>query len=297
MNKIIHAEFLATDIKKFVIEAPLIARKRKPGQFVIIRVWENGERIPLTIVDSDESAGTITLIVQGVGKTTLLMNTLQTGDFVHDLVGPLGKPTHIENFGLVVCVSGGVGTAEVLPIAKALKAAGNTVITILGARTQELVIAEDEMKNYCDEVIITTDDGSYGRKGFVTEALWDILKREQKPNYVLAVGPLPMMKAVSEMTKPYGIHTEVSLNSIMVDGTGMCGCCRVNVGGKTLFVCVDGPEFDAHQVDFDQLAKRQRQFLPQEKVSLDYLHNHFEEAKQACKLDQMIDNIKSQEKV
>jgi len=284
MNKILSAEFIAPDIKRFVIEAPLIARKRKPGQFVIVRVRENGERIPLTIVDGSPETGFITLMVQGIGKTTKTMNQLMAGDFIQDVVGPLGKPTHIEKFGFVVCVCGGVGTAEVLPITKALKEAGNRVITIIGARTKELVVAESEMRTICDEVIVTTDDGTYGKKGFVTEVLSAILKTDRKPDFVLAVGPLPMMKAIADMTRPYKIRTEVSLNSIMIDGTGMCGGCRANIGGKTQFVCVDGPEFDAHQVDFDQIAKRQKQFVAQEKISLDrFVHeNH------TCKLDSYI---------
>ncbi|PIS27229.1 MAG: ferredoxin-NADP reductase [Candidatus Marinimicrobia bacterium CG08_land_8_20_14_0_20_45_22] len=284
MNRIISAEFIAPDIKRFVIEAPLIARKRKPGQFIIVRVRENGERIPLTIVDGSPETGFITLMVQGIGKTTKTMNLLKAGEFVRDVVGPLGKPTRIEKYGVAVCISGGVGTAEVLPIAKALKEAGNRVITIIGARTKELVIAESEMRAICDEVIITTDDGTYGKKGFVTEALSDILKSDGKPDFVLAVGPLPMMKAIAEMTRPYQIRTEVSLNSIMIDGTGMCGGCRVTVGGQTKFVCVDGPEFDAHQVDFDQVAKRQKQFNAQEKISLD----RFVQEHHPCKLDSFV---------
>ena len=284
MNKIISAEFIAPDIKRFVVEAPLIARKRKPGQFVIVRVRENGERIPLTIVDGSPETGFITLMVQGIGKTTKTMNQLEAGDFVRDVVGPLGKPTHIEKFGVTVCVCGGVGTAEVLPIAKALKEAGNYVITIIGARTKELVIAEFEMRSVCDEVIVTTDDGTYGKKGFVTEALSAILQSGRKPDFVLAVGPLPMMKAIAEMTRPYQIRTEVSLNSIMIDGTGMCGGCRANIGGKMQFVCVDGPEFDAHQVDFDQIAKRQKQFNAQEKISLD----RFTQENHTCKLEPFI---------
>jgi len=290
MNKIISAEFIAPDIKRFVVEAPLIARKRKPGQFVIVRVRENGERIPLTIVDGSPETGFITLMVQGIGKTTKTMNQLEAGDFVRDVVGPLGKPTHIEKYGVAVCVCGGVGTAEVLPIAKALKEAGNYVITIIGARTKELVIAESEMRTVCDEVIVTTDDGTYGKKGFVTEALSAILQSDRKPDFVLAVGPLPMMKAIAEMTRPYRIRTEVSLNSIMIDGTGMCGGCRANIGGKTQFVCVDGPEFDAHQVDFDQIAKRQKQFNAQEKISLD----RFTQENHTCKLEPFINQPEKQ---
>lgn len=267
MHQIITAEFIAPQIKKFIVEAPLIARKRQPGQFVILRVWEKGERIPLTIVDGDPAQGTITLIVQGIGKTTRHLNLLSAGDYIHDLVGPLGRPTHIDKFGLTVCVSGGVGTAEALPIAKALKQAGNQVIAIVGARQRELIICESEMRAVCDEVLISTDDGSYGIKGFVTQVLQDLLQRH-RPDFILAVGPLPMMAAVAEQTRPFGIKTMVSLNSIMVDGTGMCGGCRATVADKTVFVCVDGPEFDGHQVDFAEIGRRQRQFVEFEAQAL-----------------------------
>jgi len=288
MNLILHAEFIAPDIKKFVIDAPLIARKAQPGQFVILRVWEKGERIPITIVDGDAVNGAVTLIVQGLGKTTRQMNLLKTGDYLHDIVGPLGQATHIENFGLAVCISGGVGTAEALPIAKALKAAGNNVISIIGARQKALVICEAEMRAVCDEVFVTTDDGSYGQPGLVTDVLKTILTRERKPDFVLAVGPLPMMQGVAEMTRPFAIKTMVSLNSIMIDGTGMCGGCRATVGGKTVFVCVDGPEFDAHQVNFSEIARRQKQFSEHEKISIDILNTQPDKAQHQCRLSKVI---------
>jgi len=288
MNLIKNAEFIAPEIKRFVIEAPLIARKAQPGQFVILRVWEKGERIPITIVNGDAESGTVTLIIQGLGKTTRHMNLLNSGDYVHDIVGPLGKATHIEKFGLAVCVSGGVGTAEALPIAKALKAAGNTVIGIIGAREKALVICEAEMRSICDEVLLTTDDGSYGQPGLVTDVLKNIITRERKPDFVLAVGPLPMMQAVSELTRPLAIKTMVSLNSIMIDGTGMCGGCRATVGGKTVFVCVDGPEFDGHQVNFAEIARRQRQFNEQEKISVDIINNQPEKVRHQCRLSNII---------
>ena len=285
MNKIIDAKFIAPDVKLFRIEAPYIANKRKPGQFVVLRVHDLGERIPITIADSDNDEGSITIIVQGIGKTTKHLNMLEKGDFIHDVAGPLGKPTHVDKWGTVVCASGGVGTAESLPIAKAMKEAGNRVISIIGARSKDLVIAEREMSERCDEVIITTDDGSYGKKGFVTHALQDIIDSGNKIDFILAIGPLPMMKAVSDMTRPLNIPTFVSLNSIMIDGTGMCGGCRATVGGKTVFVCVDGPEFDGHQVDFDVLANRQNIYKDEEQKSLD----HF---RKECLLDKEIGNGK-----
>lgn len=292
MNLIRQAEFIAPDIKKFIIEAPLIARKAQPGQFVILRVWEKGERIPITIVNGDAEQGAITLIIQGVGKTTRQMNMLESGDYIRDIVGPLGQPTHIGNFGLAVCIGGGVGTAEALPITKALKAAGNIVIGIIGAREKALVICEAEMRAVCDEVFVTTDDGSYGHSGLVTDVLKTILDRERKPDFVLSVGPLPMMRAVSEMTRPFAVKTMVSLNSIMVDGTGMCGGCRVTVGGKTVFVCVDGPEFDGHQVNFSEIAARQKQFNNQEKVSLDIINNQPDKVRHQCQLSKVIAKIR-----
>ncbi|MBL7128739.1 MAG: sulfide/dihydroorotate dehydrogenase-like FAD/NAD-binding protein [Ignavibacteria bacterium] len=269
MQKIIFAEFIATDIKKFVIEAPKIAGKRKAGQFVIIRIKEGGERIPLTIADSDSDKGTITIIVQGIGKTTKELNSLKTGDTIMDVVGPLGKPSHIENFGTAVSIGGGVGTAIAFPTAVALKEAGNYTISIIGGRTKELVILEDEMREICDEVHVTTDDGSYGEKGFVTKKLQDLIDSGKKIDFVLAIGPIPMMKAVADVTRPHGIQTVVSLNPIMVDGTGMCGGCRATVGDKTVFVCVDGPEFDAHKVDFNELVNRNKSYEFFEKESLE----------------------------
>jgi len=269
MNKILEARFLSPDVKLLTIEAPRIAAKRKAGQFVIVRVHEHGERIPLTIADSNVDDGTVTIIVQGIGKTTRHLNSLEAGEYVHDLVGPLGKPSEIEKFGTAVSIGGGVGTAIAYPTAKALKEAGNHVISIIGGRTKELVILEDEMKAVSDEVYPTTDDGSYGFHGFVTQKLQQLIDEGTKIDFVLAIGPIPMMKAVANVTRPYGIKTVVSLNPIMVDGTGMCGGCRAIVGNETVFVCVDGPEFDAHKVNFDVLTKRNKMYLSQEKQSLD----------------------------
>jgi len=268
-NLILDAQFIAPEIKKFTVKAPLIARKRKPGQFVIIRVSDTGERIPLTIVDSDIESESITLIVQGVGKTTRELNQLEAGDMIHDLVGPLGNPSEIKQFGHVVVIGGGVGTAVSFPEAKALKEAGNYVTAIIGARTKSLVLLEDELRQIANEVRICTDDGTYHAKGFVTDQLKALIEENSKIDYVLAVGPLPMMRAVTEMTRPYGIHTVVSLNSIMVDGTGMCGGCRVVVGDNIKFACVDGPEFDAHLVDFNTLMNRNRSYLHQESCALE----------------------------
>ena len=267
MFPIVGKMVLAPTITKFAIKAPFIARKRKAGNFVMIRVEEGGERIPLTIADSDIQAGTITLIVQAIGKTTKLLCSKNVGDAVLDVVGPLGNPTPIENHGVVVCVGGGVGTAELYPIAKALRDGGNTVLTIIGGRSRELVILEEEMKECSRRVFVTTDDGSYGRKGLVTDQLKDLLDSPDRINAVFAIGPLPMMKAVAAVTKPHGVHTLVSLNTIMVDGTGMCGGCRVTVGGQMKFACVDGPEFDGHLVDFDELMMRNRSYVEMEKIS------------------------------
>jgi ferredoxin--NADP+ reductase len=273
MHKIILAKFLASNIKKFEIEAPKIAQKRKAGQFVIIRIKEGGERIPLTIADSDIEKGTVTIIVQGIGKTTMELNSLNTGDSILDVVGPLGKPSHIEKFGTAVSIGGGVGTAIAYPTAVALKQAGNETISIIGGRTKEFVILEDEMKKVCDEVYPTTDDGSYGYHGFVTQKLKDLIDSGKKIDFVLAIGPIPMMKAVADVTRPYGIQTFVSLNPVMVDGTGMCGGCRATVDNKTVFVCVDGPEFDAHKVDFETLARRNRTYVIFEKEAVDHFCN------------------------
>ncbi|MCF7824434.1 MAG: sulfide/dihydroorotate dehydrogenase-like FAD/NAD-binding protein [Candidatus Marinimicrobia bacterium] len=267
MYKILKAEFIAPNVKSFIIEAPHIAKKRQAGQFIILRVHEKGERIPITIADSSPEEGWINIIVQGLGKTSAHLNTLESGDHLQDLVGPLGLPTHIENWGTLVCISGGVGTAESLPIAAAGKAAGNRVISIIGARHKDLLIAESQMAEVVDEVRISTDDGSAGRHGLVTDVLQDLMDEGVKPDMIVAIGPLPMMAAVSNQTKAIGIPTMVSLNAIMVDGTGMCGACRATVGGKTVFVCVEGPEFDGHQVDFKELGMRQKMYKKQEEES------------------------------
>jgi ferredoxin--NADP+ reductase len=268
MHKILSATFIAPNIKRFTIEAPKIALKRKAGQFVIIRLNDVGERIPLTIADSDSEKGTIDIIVQGIGKTTKDLNSLESGDFIADVVGPLGKPSHIENFGTAVSIGGGVGTAIAYPTAVALKQAGNHTISIIGGRTKEFVILENEMKKVCDEVFVTTDDGSYGKHGFVTDQLKELIENT-KIDFVLAIGPIPMMKAVADVTREKGIQTVVSLNPVMVDGTGMCGGCRATVDNKTVFVCVDGPEFDAHKVDFKTLMTRNQSYLMEEKVSVE----------------------------
>ncbi len=267
MYKIIKAEFIAPNVKSFILEAPLIAKKRQAGQFIILRVHDKGERIPITIADSNAEEGWINIIVQGLGKTSAHLNTLETGDHLQDLVGPLGLPTHIENWGTLVCMSGGVGTAEALPIAAAGKAAGNRVISIIGARNKDLIIAADRMAEVVDEVRISTDDGSAGRHGLVTDVLQDLMNEGIIPDMIVAIGPLPMMAAVSNQTRELAIPTMVSLNAIMVDGTGMCGACRATVGGKTVFVCVDGPEFDGHQVNFKELGSRQRMYKKQEEES------------------------------
>ena len=286
MFKIVKAEFLAQDIKLFEIEAARIAKKRKAGQFVIIRLDEHGERIPLTIADSDPEKGTITIVVQGVGKTTKALNLKEAGDTIMDVVGPLGAPSHIEKFGTAVSIGGGVGTAIAFPTAKALKEAGNHVITINGARSKDLVILEEEMKAVSDEAYITTDDGSYGFHGFVTQKLQALIDEGKKLDFVLAIGPIPMMKAVADVTRPYGIKTVVSLNPIMVDGTGMCGGCRVIVNGQSKFACVDGPEFDAHGVDFHNLADRNKMYAT-------YEHQALEKFEHECKLDKKIEAIEN----
>lgn len=273
MYRILEKEILAPTLGRFVIEAPFVAKKRKAGNFVMIRVDENGERIPLTLVDSDPARGTITLIVQAIGKTTMHLMTKRAGDALSDVVGPLGNPTPIENHGTVVCIGGGVGTAELYPIARALRDAGNGIISIIGGRSRELVILEKEMGLCSDRVEVTTDDGSYGRKGLVTDALRDVLEGEKPVHAVYAIGPLPMMKAVSVLTKDYGVKTLVSLNAVMIDGTGMCGGCRVTVNGTMKFACVDGPEFDGHAVDFDELMMRNRTYADQERAAREqFLH-------------------------
>lgn len=284
MNKIISKEHFSEKVFKLVIEAPLIAKSRKAGHFVIVRVGEKGERMPLTIAAADPVKGTITLVVQEVGLSSTRLCELNEGDYITDVVGPLGKATHIENFGTVVCAGGGVGVAPMLPIVQALKAAGNRVITVLAGRTKDLIILEKEMRESSDEVIIMTDDGSYGKKGLVTEGVEEVIKRE-KVDKCFAIGPAIMMKFVCLLTQKYQIPTDVSLNTIMVDGTGMCGACRITVGGKTKFVCVDGPEFDGHQVDFDEMLKRMGAFKDierEEMHKLDEVQN--EEICEAMKL-------------
>ncbi len=269
MFKILHAEFLAPGIKRFEIEAPRIARKQKPGQFVILRLYEQGERIPVTIEHSDPERGTIRIVVQSLGKTTNLLNSLNAGDGILDVVGPLGKPSHIEKFGTVVVMGGGVGTAMAYPTAAALKRAGNRVISIVGARNKELVILERELRETSDALMITTDDGSYADKGFVTDKLRQLIENGTRIDLVLAIGPIPMMRAVAEMTRKERIRTIVSLNPIMIDGTGMCGGCRVLVEGKSEFACVDGPEFDAHRVDFAVLVQRNSMYRAAEQKSME----------------------------
>jgi len=268
-------EEIAPKFWRFLVQAPEIARKHRAGQFVIILLDGHGERIPLTIAASDPVGGTITLVVQEVGKSTMQLSALPVGTELLSVIGPLGTPTHIEKFGTVVCVGGGAGIAPLLPIAAALKAAGNQVISILGGRNKDLVILRDEMAASSDEMFFTTDDGSFGRKGFVSHALADLIAERGKPDLVVAIGPAIMMKVVADLTRKHEVKTLCSLNSIMIDGTGMCGCCRVTVGGSSKFVCVDGPEFDAHQVDFDILIKRLRAYLPEEQVARErYMADH-----------------------
>ena len=283
MFKIIHAVFLAPGIKRFVIEAPRIARKQKPGQFVILRIYEEGERIPVTIENSDPERGTINIVVQAAGKTTRLLNSLETGNSILDVVGPLGKPSEIANYGTVVVVGGGVGTAMAYPTALALKKAGNRVLSIVGARNKELVILEPEMRAVSDSLMITTDDGSYADKGFVTDKLRQLIENGTRIDLVIAVGPIVMMRAVAELTRKENIHTVVSLNPIMIDGTGMCGGCRVMIDGKSEFACVDGPEFDAHKVDFAVLVQRNGMYRDAEQRSLaDFESAKAREPEPAC---------------
>ena len=283
MFQIVKAAVIAPGIKRFLIEAPRIARKHEAGQFVILRLDEHGERIPLTIESSDAERGTISIVVQAVGKTTHQLNALDQGEYIRDVVGPLGKPSVIKNFGTVVIVGGGVGTALAYPTTVALKRAGNRILTILGGRNRDLVILEEEMRATSDELYVTTDDGSYGQKGLVTNKLQELVLREEKIGMVLAVGPVPMMKAVAELTREKGIHTVVSLNPIMIDGTGMCGGCRVLVGGKSQFACVDGPEFDAHEVNFEVLTQRNRMYREAERRSLeDYQRSLQEKEASTC---------------
>jgi ferredoxin--NADP+ reductase len=277
MYKIVETRSVGLNIKQFVIEAPRIARKQKPGQFLILRLHDKGERIPLTIKSSDPQAGTVTIAVQAIGKTTSLLNCLEAGDSILDIVGPLGKPSEIANYGTAVILAGSVGTAMALPTADALKQAGNHVIFIEGARSRDMVVFEDEVRQASSETFIMTDDGSYGEKGLVTKKLNDLLATGRKLDFILAVGPVPMMRAVARITAPLGIKTMVSLNSIMVDGTGMCGGCRVLLGNKSKFACVDGPEFDASLVNFEVLMQRNTMYRGKECQSLKYFEEHKEE--------------------
>jgi ferredoxin--NADP+ reductase len=277
MYKIVEARSVGLNIKQFVIEAPRIAAKQQPGQFLILRLHEKGERIPLTIKCSDPKAGTVTIVVQGIGKTTSLLNCLEAGDFILDIVGPLGHPSEIENYGTAVILAGSVGTAMALPTANALKNAGNHVVFIEGARNTEMVVFEDEVRQASNETYIMTDDGSYGEQGLVTKKLNQLIADGRKIDFVLAVGPVPMMRAVAQVTKPLGIKTMVSLNSIMVDGTGMCGGCRVLLGDKSKFACVDGPEFDASLVNFEVLMQRNTMYRDKECASLKHFKEHQEE--------------------
>lgn len=272
MYKVLEKKVLSPGVIQMVIEAQLVARKAQPGEFIILRVTENGERIPLTIQDFDREKGTISIIFQEVGATTRDLGQLEAGQFLVDFVGPLGRPTHIEKMGTVVCVGGGIGVAPIYPIARGLKEAGNEVISIIGSRTKDLLILEEEMKQASSQLIITTDDGTYGRKGFVTQVLQDLIDKGEPIAEVIAIGPVVMMRAVAETTRPHGIKTVVSLNPIMVDGTGMCGGCRVSVGNDTKFACVDGPEFDGHKVDFSGLMSRQKMYKGQEKQAEEHKH-------------------------
>ena len=276
MYKILEASCVGLNIKQFVIEAPRIARKHKPGQFIILRLHNKGERIPLTIKSSDAKAGTVTIVVQAIGKTTSLLNCLEAGDSILDIVGPLGHPSEIEKFGTVVVLAGSVGTAMALPTAIALKQAGNHVIFIEGARSTEMVVFEDEVRSASNETNMMTDDGSYGEQGLVTKKLDELIAAGRKIDFILAVGPVPMMRAVARITAPLGIKTMVSLNSIMVDGTGMCGGCRVLLGDKSKFACVDGPEFDASEVNFEVLMQRNTMYREKECASLKQFQQNME---------------------
>jgi ferredoxin--NADP+ reductase len=298
MYRIVQAKLLGRNIKQFEIEAPRIAKKQRPGQFVIVRLHESGERIPLTIEGSDSEKGTITLVVQSIGKTTHLMNSLEAGDAILDVVGPLGKPTEIEKYGTVVVVGGSVGTAIALPAARALKQAGNHVIGITGSRTKELLILEDELRAASNETYVMTDDGSYGEKGLVTKKLQELIDGGREINYVLAIGPVPMMRAVAQVTKAKGIKTVVSLNSIMVDGTGMCGGCRVLIDSHSEFACVDGPEFDAQKVNFEVLMQRNTMYRDNEQKSLNqFLANpqaEVERVRESCKLRELEEKTRAE---
>ena len=268
MYKILHREVLVNNVYMYDVEAPAVARKALAGQFVVLRVDEQGERIPVTIADYDREAGTITIVFMAIGTTTRKLALMGEGDSLPTFAGPLGNPTHVEKFGRVVCIGGGVGSATIFPVARAMREAGNHVTTIAGWRNQSLIFWEDRLRSVSDELIICTDDGSVGRKGVVTEPLKQMLEAGDRPDHVIAIGPAIMMKFVGLTTKAAGVPTVVSLNPIMIDGTGMCGGCRVEVGGETKFACVDGPEFDAHLVDWDLLFQRQRGYLDLEKTSL-----------------------------
>ena len=268
MYKILLRQDLVPNIHLFKVAAPAVAKKAQPGQFVVIRIDEKGERIPLTIADWDREEGSITIVFMEVGTTTHRLALLEAGDFITDFIGPLGLPTHIDKFGTVVCVAGGFAVATIMPIARAMKEKGNKVISIMGARSKNLIFWEDELRRVSDQLIVTTDDGSYARKGVVTEPLKELLEGNHIDR-VIAIGPSIMMKFCAKTTEPFGVKTIVSLNPIMVDGTGMCGCCRVSVGGVTKFACVDGPDFDGHQVDWDLLFARQRTYLDEEKRSFE----------------------------
>jgi ferredoxin--NADP+ reductase len=286
-NRIVYVKELAPKTKLFEIEARHIAERGKAGQFIILRVNDEGERIPLTIANRNPERGTITLVFQEVGKSTEMLGTLDVGDEILDLAGPLGKPTEIPTGKTVVCVGGGIGNAVVWPQVQALKEAGNRCIAILGARTKDLLILEEEITSLADTVIVTTDDGSYGRKGMVTHALEDLIDEGEKIDEVITIGPVVMMKFVCKTTEPHGIPTQASLNPIMVDGTGMCGACRVTVGGETRFACVEGPEFDGHQVDFDELITRLAYYQPEERAALDNYHR--------CRMEAAADSLQPSE--
>lgn len=268
MYKILKKEVLADNLKLFVIDAPKVAKKAEAGQFIILRIDEKGERIPLTIADFNRQEGTITIIFAEIGKTTKQLGALEAGESILDFVGPLGVPTHLEKYGRVVCIGGGVGVAPVYPITRGLKEAGNEVISIIGSRNKDLLFWEEKMVEASHEALVCTDDGSYKEKGFVTNLLQRVIEEKGQIDLVVAIGPLPMMKAVCEVTRPFGIKTIVSLNAIMVDGTGMCGACRVTVGNETKFVCVDGPDFDGHLVDFDEQLRRAKIFKDEEARAL-----------------------------
>lgn len=282
MFQILKKDVFSQGVKRFIINAPEIAKKAGPDQFVVLRIDEKGERVPLTISDSDPEKGTISMVFQEVGKSTMQLGTLNEGDYIRDVIGPLGTPAHIEKFGTVACVGGGVGIAVLPPVVKALRKAGNKVITILGARTKGLLILEDDLRKISDELYVVTDDGSYGTKGLVTNELELLIKTPVKIDLVIAIGPAVMMRAVANLTRNYNIKTIASINSIMVDGTGMCGACRVSVRGKTKFACVDGPEFDAHDVDFDELIKRLAMYKKDEKVAVEHYKAHQHKHHHSC---------------